>query len=449
MKFSEKLTKLRKDKNMSQESLADLLDVSRQSVSKWESGQTYPEMDKLLTLCKIFNITLDDLTNDLVKYDELKTKKNFTSEFTYIIDKSIYMFSNMNKEEKRKCFRTLIILVLVLLLFRIPTYFIISLGTDVILSFPIGSMLFNRIWIFIVNLIYIVLFIFIFLYVYKKEYLDKFKEKETKEEVKEEIIHKDIHIQKEKKKSNFSLLNILGNIFNFSIKTFLILLLIPFVISVVVLFLSITLALFMCFNGLIYIGVILLLISLIVINILIIKILLSLICNVSVNFKFMLISLIVSLAFIGIGIGITLIDLSNIEYINEVPLNITYKTDVNEYQMYDNMFIDSYYINYITNESLKDKVIVEYKYYEDITNINTNFEEIYSNDNIYSTLNFDVLFNGRNIKKLIDNFIDNLKNNKIYNYDLLYKYEINVYTSSENIKVLKENEDKFYNESNY
>ena len=46
MKFNEKLIKLRKEKGLSQEGLADKLDVSRQSVSKWESGQTYPEIDK-------------------------------------------------------------------------------------------------------------------------------------------------------------------------------------------------------------------------------------------------------------------------------------------------------------------------------------------------------------------------------------------------------------------
>lgn len=75
MKFSEKLQKLRKENKLSQEQLADMLDVSRQAVSKWESGQTYPEMDKLLALCKIFKCSLDDLTNDEVK--EIKnTEKN-------------------------------------------------------------------------------------------------------------------------------------------------------------------------------------------------------------------------------------------------------------------------------------------------------------------------------------------------------------------------------------
>jgi transcriptional regulator with XRE-family HTH domain len=48
--------KVKKRNHYSQEELANKLDVSRQAVSKWESGQTYPEMDKLLSMCKIFNV---------------------------------------------------------------------------------------------------------------------------------------------------------------------------------------------------------------------------------------------------------------------------------------------------------------------------------------------------------------------------------------------------------
>ena len=47
MTFSDKLAKLRKQKNLTQEQLADILNVSRQSVSKWESGVSYPETEKL------------------------------------------------------------------------------------------------------------------------------------------------------------------------------------------------------------------------------------------------------------------------------------------------------------------------------------------------------------------------------------------------------------------
>ena len=63
MNLSENLKKIRKDNNLSQEDLAEKLGVSRQSVSKWESGLAYPEMDKVLELCKIFNLNIDELLN--------------------------------------------------------------------------------------------------------------------------------------------------------------------------------------------------------------------------------------------------------------------------------------------------------------------------------------------------------------------------------------------------
>ena len=56
-----KLQKLRKEKGLSQEELANILQVSRQSVSKWESDLAYPETDKLIKLCDLFNVTLDSL----------------------------------------------------------------------------------------------------------------------------------------------------------------------------------------------------------------------------------------------------------------------------------------------------------------------------------------------------------------------------------------------------
>lgn len=61
MSFRDNLIHLRATHNMTQEQLAMLLGVSRQAVTKWESEKSYPEMDKLLKLCQIFNCTLDDL----------------------------------------------------------------------------------------------------------------------------------------------------------------------------------------------------------------------------------------------------------------------------------------------------------------------------------------------------------------------------------------------------
>ncbi len=61
MSFKDNLQYLRGSRNMTQEQLAMLIGVSRQSVSKWESEKAYPEMDKLLMLCDMFGVSLDDL----------------------------------------------------------------------------------------------------------------------------------------------------------------------------------------------------------------------------------------------------------------------------------------------------------------------------------------------------------------------------------------------------
>lgn len=62
MKLGHKIYELRTAKNLSQGDLADLLDVSRQSVSKWETDSATPDLGKLIRLCDIFEISLDELT---------------------------------------------------------------------------------------------------------------------------------------------------------------------------------------------------------------------------------------------------------------------------------------------------------------------------------------------------------------------------------------------------
>ena len=61
MSFRDNLQSLRAQRNMTQEQLAMLLGVSRQSVTKWEAERSYPEMDKLIKMCDIFECSLDDL----------------------------------------------------------------------------------------------------------------------------------------------------------------------------------------------------------------------------------------------------------------------------------------------------------------------------------------------------------------------------------------------------
>ena len=65
MKFNEKLIELRKTKGLSQEELGNELGVSRQTISKWELGQSYPDFQKLVLLSDFFNISLDKLIKDI------------------------------------------------------------------------------------------------------------------------------------------------------------------------------------------------------------------------------------------------------------------------------------------------------------------------------------------------------------------------------------------------
>jgi len=64
MRFHEKLQDLRKNRGFSQEELAERLSVSRQAISKWESGSAYPEIEKLVQLSEIFGVTLDSLMKE-------------------------------------------------------------------------------------------------------------------------------------------------------------------------------------------------------------------------------------------------------------------------------------------------------------------------------------------------------------------------------------------------
>lgn len=64
MRFEEKIIHLRKQKGLSQEELAEQLGVSRQAVSRWELGQTLPDIPNLVQLCELFGVSADYLVKD-------------------------------------------------------------------------------------------------------------------------------------------------------------------------------------------------------------------------------------------------------------------------------------------------------------------------------------------------------------------------------------------------
>lgn len=75
MNINEKILLLRKKEGLSQESLAEKLKVTRQTISNWEAGITYPDLEEALTLSKIFKVSLDDLTDNKLEL-EIKDSPN-------------------------------------------------------------------------------------------------------------------------------------------------------------------------------------------------------------------------------------------------------------------------------------------------------------------------------------------------------------------------------------
>ena len=90
MEFNNKIYELRKQKGFSQEELASKLNVTRQTVSKWELGDSTPDMEKLVVLSDLFEISLDELV--LGKKPELQeqlTKTSKTSDVVGIIEEKV------------------------------------------------------------------------------------------------------------------------------------------------------------------------------------------------------------------------------------------------------------------------------------------------------------------------------------------------------------------------
>lgn len=110
MTLHEKIYILRKKNGLSQEALAESLGVSRQSVSKWETGEATPEVSKLLSLSKLFGVTTDYLLNDEMEEENLSeaAKNEMPSS-----DFAVTSISESTPRKKSRNVRTLVIIVLI------------------------------------------------------------------------------------------------------------------------------------------------------------------------------------------------------------------------------------------------------------------------------------------------------------------------------------------------
>lgn len=114
MEFADKLTALRKSRELTQEQLAEQLNVSRQSVSKWESGQVIPEAEKLMELSRVFDVSIDYLLKPS-ELDELSVK-------TQILEQQQEKL--LIREQKRTCILKSIMYTVVIYLMLLAVYFV-------------------------------------------------------------------------------------------------------------------------------------------------------------------------------------------------------------------------------------------------------------------------------------------------------------------------------------
>lgn len=112
MTLGEKIVKQRKELNHTQEQLADILGVSRQSISKWESDIAYPETDKLIELGKLFNCSMDYLLKAEVTEKRGVQESGFTEKVEEISKK---VMTDKNKGKAKKVLKIIGIIFAVVL----------------------------------------------------------------------------------------------------------------------------------------------------------------------------------------------------------------------------------------------------------------------------------------------------------------------------------------------
>lgn len=112
MTLGEKIARQRKELNYTQEQLADILGVSRQSISKWESDIAYPETDKLIELGKLFDCSMDYLLKEEVTEKSGAQTSDFTEKIKEISRK---VMTEKNKGKAKKILKIIGIILAVVL----------------------------------------------------------------------------------------------------------------------------------------------------------------------------------------------------------------------------------------------------------------------------------------------------------------------------------------------
>lgn len=456
MRFSEKLPKLRKNNNLSQEQLAEQLGVSRQAVSKWEAGNSYPDMEKMLQMCKILNCHLEDLMDDgsigNISIEGSKNKIDLNvcmQDFLNFITKLYNMFVSMRLKGKIKFVFEMVFIILILLLSGLLIMRLLEYIIYGILPLPILWKILSK----VIMLILIAVGGVIFIHLLKIRYLDYYvtiEDQNTTQKSIEEPIEKTENrhyeekskekiIIRDPKHSGPAFLKVIEKIIVIMIKLFMIFIAIPVVIGFVIDVGCTVVSLYHIIYGNIFAGIAFVGIGIALILYSFMELAFNFIVDKEQHFKKIFIIAIIGLITCGVGAGIAIGSYINFEHVSTNQYN-EYKTLSQEIPMSDNLWITKNYEHeYIIDNSI-GTVNIEVKYLNgiepklEIENRKNSNDENYQ----YCLVTYDT-----NRYMLYKNILQDIKNKKLIDYENLNSIKLKITVSQENYEKLQQNYEKY------
>lgn len=451
MKLSEKLQKIRKEHNITQEGLADRLNVSRQAVSKWESGTAYPDTEKLIQISKIFNVSLDELIND----NGEKSTNNNSKKMVFMdivngaldfISKSVNMFWSMKFTEKIKClFEMCVLIGIIILMALLSTSIIVNLIRRILIFMPY-EILYSVCSLFdtLLYLVWLVLGIMIVIKIFKTRYLDYYVFV-TDDSVSKKTIEEPIKELKEKKEyrvvirdpkdSSLNIVRKIGKLFSFLLKCFCFLLLIPVMICFVLSIILFVFSIFFIFDGLLFNGITIFIVGLIISLYLVLEFIYNLLFNREHMVNRIFILFMIGLSLMGVGMGLSMVALSNFTYEIDSVKNI----NTHNILMSDDLVLNfmAYGMDNVVIDNNLDDIKLEITSYGDSEVYLYNYND-YVNKLSYTVYDISCEYNEIEMYK---NIFNNLKERKIINYNSIY--DVKMYISEDNLIKLRKNANEY------
>lgn len=456
MKFCDKLSKLRRDNNLSQEVFAEKLNVSRQAVSKWESDQSRPDMEKMIQMCKILNCNLEDLLDDGVIGETKKINKlnmsGYFNDFLKFITKTYNMFFSMTFKNKIKCIIEMLFIFIVLYLIGIVIFEIIdNLIFDLFLYIPTIGEYIHFILDNLFKLALLALGILIFIHLFKIRYLDYYITIED-QNVKEKTIEKEINeneeincSKKEKivirdpKHSGFSFFESIVALIILFIKVMLVIFEVFVSLLFVILIGLIAICIFNLKYGIIFLFIILCLIGIVLVNYCIIEFIYNFIISKKQNYKKIFIIIISSLICFGLNSGFTISTYMTFEKTNTYPSKFVLG-DTNTINMKHNLVLESSKITYKIDNSINNiKITSNHSF----NNVFHGYDYI---DNKYDVVYIHTYLDDYEALKLL---FEDIKNKNTRDYTNLYSDNVEITVSKENYEKLINNYKNYIKDRDY